>query len=134
MIMLIKISKQYVLLKLVKVMSIMTLSSSFWISGRQSIWQIQSWACPLSFLKDAHGVDVVITPVECSVRALGKWQTKNFFLSSFWVSSSSMVRGQTLLGNTKGGSIIVPLTSCLTGLDQPVLQIKTKIVICCTAD
>jgi hypothetical protein len=31
-------------------------------------------------------------------------------------------------GNTKGGSITVPLTSCLTGLDQSVLQIKTKIV------
>jgi len=25
-------------------------------------------------------------------------------------------------GNTKGGSIIVPLTSCLTGLDKSVLQ------------
>ncbi len=31
-------------------------------------------------------------------------------------------------GNTKGGSIIVPLTSCLTRLDQSVLQIETKIV------
>ncbi len=31
-----------------------------------------------------------------------------------------------LPGNTKGGSIIVPLTSCLTGLDSSVLQIKTK--------
>jgi len=31
-------------------------------------------------------------------------------------------------GNTKGGSITVPLTSCLTGLDESVLQIKTKIV------
>jgi hypothetical protein len=31
-----------------------------------------------------------------------------------------------LPGNTKGGSIAVPLTSCLTGLDQFVLQIKTK--------
>ncbi len=31
-------------------------------------------------------------------------------------------------GNTKGGSITVQLTSCLTGLDQYVLQIKTKIV------
>jgi hypothetical protein len=40
--------------------------------------------------------------------------------------------GQT--GNTKGGSITVPLTSCLTGLDYPVLQIKTKIVSCQTAD
>ena len=33
-------------------------------------------------------------------------------------------------GNTKGGSITVPLTSCLTGLDQSVLQTKTKIVSC----
>ncbi len=37
-------------------------------------------------------------------------------------------------GNTKGGSITVPLTSCLTGLDESVLQIKTKIVSCHTAD
>jgi len=39
-----------------------------------------------------------------------------------------------LAGNTKGGSIIVPLTSCLTGLDWSVLQIKTKIVSSHTAD
>ncbi len=37
-------------------------------------------------------------------------------------------------GNTKGGSITVPLTSRLTGLDKSVLQIKTKIVHCHTAD
>ncbi len=37
-------------------------------------------------------------------------------------------------GNTKGGSITVLLTSCLTGLDKSVLQIKTKIVSCHTAD
>jgi hypothetical protein len=37
-------------------------------------------------------------------------------------------------GNTKGGSITVPLTSCLTGLDQSVLQTKTKIVSCHTAN
>ncbi len=37
-------------------------------------------------------------------------------------------------GNTKGGSITVPLTSCLTGLDESVLHIKTKIVSCRTAD
>ncbi len=37
-------------------------------------------------------------------------------------------------GNTKGGSFTVPLTSCLTGLDYSVLQIKTKIVSCHTAD
>jgi hypothetical protein len=33
-------------------------------------------------------------------------------------------------GNTKGGSIAVSLTSCLTCLDYSVLQIKTKIVSC----
>ncbi len=37
-------------------------------------------------------------------------------------------------GNTKGGSITVLLTSCLTGLDQPILQIKTNIVSSHTAD
>ncbi len=37
-------------------------------------------------------------------------------------------------GNTKGGSITVPLTSCLTSLDYYVLQIKTKIVSCHTDD
>jgi hypothetical protein len=36
-------------------------------------------------------------------------------------------------GNTKGGSITVPLTFCLTGLDYCVWQIKTKIVSCHTA-
>ncbi len=35
--------------------------------------------------------------------------------------------------NTKGGSITVLLTSCLTGLDKSALQIKTKIVSCHTA-
>jgi hypothetical protein len=39
-----------------------------------------------------------------------------------------------LPGNIKGGSITVPLTSCLTGLDQFVLQIKTKSFSCHTAD
>ena len=42
--------------------------------------------------------------------------------------------GKNTTGNTKGGSITVPLTSCLTGLDVSVLQIKTKNVSCHTAD
>ncbi len=37
-------------------------------------------------------------------------------------------------GNTKVGSITVPSTSCLTGLDWSVLKIKTKIVSNHTAD
>ncbi len=36
-------------------------------------------------------------------------------------------------GNTKGGSITVLLTSCLTSLDESVLQMKTKIVSSHTA-
>jgi hypothetical protein len=39
-----------------------------------------------------------------------------------------------MAGNTKGGSISVPLTSCLTGLDWIVLQIKTKIASFHTTD
>jgi hypothetical protein len=34
----------------------------------------------------------------------------------------------------KGGSIAVPLTSCLTGLDESVLQIKRKFASRHTAD
>jgi len=37
-------------------------------------------------------------------------------------------------GKAKGGGITVPLTSCLTGFDESVLQVKTKIVSCHTAD
>jgi hypothetical protein len=37
-------------------------------------------------------------------------------------------------GNTIGGWITVLLTSCLTGLEWSVLQIKTKIVSCHTAN
>ncbi len=37
-------------------------------------------------------------------------------------------------GNTKEGSIPVPLTSCLTGLDWSILQIKMKIVRSHTTD
>ena len=40
----------------------------------------------------------------------------------------------TTPGNTKGGSITVPLTSSLAGLDLSVLQIKTNIVSYHTAD
>jgi hypothetical protein len=50
------------------------------------------------------------------------------------VSSSMASKYDLLAGNTKGGSITVLLTSCLTGLDYSVLQIKTKIVSCHTAD
>jgi hypothetical protein len=37
-------------------------------------------------------------------------------------------------GILKGGSITVPLTSCLTGLVLSALQINTKTVSCHTAD
>ncbi len=37
-------------------------------------------------------------------------------------------------GKIIGGCIIVPLTSCFTGLDMSVLQIKTKIVSSHTAN
>jgi len=39
-----------------------------------------------------------------------------------------------MAGNTKGGNITVLFTSCLTGQYKYVLEIKTKIVSCHTAD
>ncbi len=54
---------------------------------------------------------------------------------AFWVNEITALKVSTVSsGNTKGGSITVPLTSCLTGLDKSVLQIKTEIVSCTTAD
>jgi hypothetical protein len=47
---------------------------------------------------------------------------------------SSLSRLYLSAGNTKGGSITVPLTFCLTGLDKSVLQIKPKIFTCHTVD
>ncbi len=37
-----------------------------------------------------------------------------------------------LTGNTKGGSITVPLTCCLTGLESAVLQLTIFVFICKT--
>jgi hypothetical protein len=51
-----------------------------------------------------------------------------------WIPRTALLTKWSNAGNTKGGSITVPLTSCLTSLDQSVLQIKTKIVSCHTAD
>jgi hypothetical protein len=56
------------------------------------------------------------------------------------LDNNIVMNAQTLLelreypGNTKGGSITVPLTSCLTGLIESVLQIKTKIISSQKAD
>jgi hypothetical protein len=46
----------------------------------------------------------------------------------------SVVGFNLTAGNTNKASITVPLTSCLTGLEQSDLQIKAKIVSCHKAD
>jgi hypothetical protein len=51
-----------------------------------------------------------------------------------WVQVPSLKYPNIKQGKTKGGAITVPFTSCLTGLDYSVLQIKTKIVSCHTAN
>ncbi len=69
-------------------------------------------------------------------------QVFNFKIGCFYYECNFMVHTytrprlelKTQPENTKGGSITVQLTSCLTCLYQSVLQIKTKIVICQTAD
>jgi hypothetical protein len=64
------------------------------------------------------------------------WQ--NTYVSCLWVlcvkALSEHLGKIVAAGNTKGRSITVQLTSCLTGLDWSVLQIKTKIVSSLTAD
>ncbi len=61
-------------------------------------------------------------------------------LFCFWPSaddepmSNDIVHALPWPGNTKRGSTTVPLTSCLTGLDQSVSQIKTKNFSCHTAE
>ncbi len=60
-----------------------------------------------------------------------------FFLLAEWANPFDKIiyfRNNFCQGILQGGSITVPLTSCLTGLDYSVLQIKTKIVSCNTAD
>ncbi len=61
--------------------------------------------------------------------------TQNCNTSNYNVEGGILVNVMLLwAGNTKGGSVTVLLTSCLTGLDYSVLQIRTKIVSCHTAD
>jgi hypothetical protein len=57
-----------------------------------------------------------------------------FFFQPFSLSRYQWKESNPGAGNTKGGSITVPLTSCLAGLDWSVLQIKTTIVSCHIAD
>ncbi len=54
--------------------------------------------------------------------------------NAFTLSVISLCGGKLNAGNTKWGSITVPLTSWLAGLDLSVLQIKTKMVSCHTAN
>ncbi len=68
---------------------------------------------------------------------LVRFKEQNFFLLFYTLRLSAIfviVETRLYLGNTTGGSITVLLTSCLTGLDYSVLQIKTKIESCYTAD
>ncbi len=50
------------------------------------------------------------------------------------VAAALVDTGQQLLmlktGNTKGGSIIVPLTSCLTGLESDIQKLTIFVFIC----
>jgi hypothetical protein len=57
---------------------------------------------------------LVLAPVACT-------KYKNYHMM--------IIMSDACPGNTKGGSITVPLTSCLTGLDESVLKIKTKMLV-----
>ncbi len=58
-----------------------------------------------------------------SLSPRARWKAPfTFFEGSEWVES----------GNTKGGCITVPLTSCLTGLESAVWQLTNFVFICKT--
>ncbi len=57
-----------------------------------------------------------------------------YFINSIVLAKQKAFHPWACTGNTKGGSTTVPLTSCMTGLDYSVLQIRTKIVSSHTAD
>ncbi len=76
-----------------------------------------------------------------------KWRELLCRMSLSWVLSCWMSQGQKWLtkfvnwpnhgksvytGTTKGGSIIVPMTSCLTGLESAVWQLPIFVFICKT--
>jgi hypothetical protein len=60
--------------------------------------------------------------------------TLAYFLPSSVTKKKVFMPQTRTPGNNKGGSITVLLTSCLTGLNKSVLQIKTKFVSCHTDD
>ncbi len=85
------------------------------------------------------------TTLTCGHRQ--KWYTVYNIAPGADMNSQTLIRTfQTLLtrlpavtsttfnlsGNTKGGSITVPLTSCLTGLESAVCQLTTFVFICKT--
>ncbi len=72
--------------------------------------------------------------LECFSLSFLRCKILEMWISSIWLILALWYTSYALSGNTKRGSITVPLTSCLTGLDQSVLQIKTKIVNCHRAD
>jgi len=81
------------------------------------------------FLQQNHpGVSLVDCPNNM------RHQVASHRFTYYETFSTSMRKGAKHAWNTKGGSITVLLTSCLTCLDQSVLQLKTKIVSCHTAD
>jgi hypothetical protein len=59
---------------------------------------------------------------------------KTPFEATLWPRGTRIKIMNVIAGNTKWGSITVPSTSCLTGLDHAVSEIKAKIVSCHAAD
>jgi hypothetical protein len=105
-------------------------------------------ACPCTmhpeFVLSAEACPCTVQLVYCMTHAAFAFNCSRQFLSPGvggwarthdhepWVLPMCLLL--LLTGNTKGGSITVLLTSCLTGLDKFVLQLKTKIVSSHTAD
>ena len=67
-----------------------------------------------------------------TIRVLHTWNARIFFCQNIMEPSMTHLNRKINSGNTKGGSITVTLTSCLTGLKLAVGQMKIFVFICKT--
>ncbi len=106
----------------------------------QSNFQVKIYVLIISLVISFFQLTFTIGASQRGSCCVAKWgQTCQHLYPSWECARATMqhIHKQSMFAstaNTKGGSITVPLTSCLTGSDQSVLQIKTKIVSCHTAD
>ncbi len=95
------------------------------------LWQVKTvvflhwWLIHAILLNSAFPLKLLFTAYVSYPMLTMTHPSRNYFVLSLFCIHARVQGLRVQSGNTKGGSITVPLTSCLTGLDKSVLQIKT---------